>query len=282
MIEFLLNNHLIKTDKPASTTLLDFIRYDENLRGTKIGCREGDCGACTILIGSMKNGQLEYMSATSCLTPLPNVHGKHVVTVEGVNLPDKLNQAQQAMGEFSGTQCGFCTPGFVNSLCGYALTCETADVDSAISAIDGNICRCTGYKSIERAANKFTGQLAKKDAAKPLSWLVDNDFIPDYFLEVEEKLQTIHSSYTGKGRIPIGGGTDLYVQKHDDMHDMDMDYLVDKHELNGITFDGNRCILKSEVTVTDLMENETLLNVIPNWYHHLKLLSSTPIRNIAT
>ena len=70
MIEFLLNNHLIKTDKPASTTLLDFIRYDENLRGTKIGCREGDCGACTILIGSLKEGKLEYMSVTSCLTPL--------------------------------------------------------------------------------------------------------------------------------------------------------------------------------------------------------------------
>ena len=122
MIQFILNNQLIKTDKPASTTLLDFVRYDENLRGTKIGCREGDCGACTVLIGSMKDGKLEYMSATSCLTPLPNVHGKHVVTVEGLNLPDKLNQAQQAMVDCSGTQCGFCTPGFVNSMCGFALT----------------------------------------------------------------------------------------------------------------------------------------------------------------
>jgi len=116
MIEFILNNRLIKTGKPASTTLLDFVRYDENLRGTKIGCREGDCGACTILIGTIKDGKLEYMSATSCLTPLPNVHRKHVVTVEGLNLPDKLNQAQQAMVDCSGTQCGFCTPGFVNSM----------------------------------------------------------------------------------------------------------------------------------------------------------------------
>src|SRR5436190_21672376 len=152
MIEFLLNNHLIKTDKPASTTLLDFIRYDENLRGTKIGCREGDCGACTILIGSLKEGKLEYMSATSCLTPLANAHGKHVVTVEGMSFPDKLNRAQNAMVECSGTQCGFCTPGFVTSLCGYALTCGKPDKESAISSIDGNICRCTGYKSIERAA----------------------------------------------------------------------------------------------------------------------------------
>ena len=64
MIEFLLNNRLVRTDKAASTTLLDFIRYDENLRGTKIGCREGDCGACTVLVGSMKSGKLEYMSVT--------------------------------------------------------------------------------------------------------------------------------------------------------------------------------------------------------------------------
>src|SRR6478672_12461564 len=146
MIQFYLNQRLITTDKPDSTTLLDFIRYDENLRGTKIGCREGDCGACTVLIGSLQDGKIEYSSATSCLTPLPNVHGKHVVSVEGLNLSDQLNQVQQAMVDCSGTQCGFCTPGFVNSLCGYALTSTEANYEDAISSIDGNICRCTGYK----------------------------------------------------------------------------------------------------------------------------------------
>ena len=185
MIQFILNNQLIKTGKPASTTLLDFVRYDENLRGTKIGCREGDCGACTVLIGSIKDGKLEYMSATSCLTPLPNIHGKHVVTVEGLNLPDKLNQAQQAMVDCSGTQCGFCTPGFVNSMCGYALTCAEPTLESVISAIDGNICRCTGYKTIERASAKLTEKLQAKDQNNSMSWLVANEFVPDYFLDIE-------------------------------------------------------------------------------------------------
>ena len=283
MIEFLLNNHLIKTDKPASTTLLDFIRYDENLRGTKIGCREGDCGACTILIGAMKEGKLEYMSATSCLTPLPNVHGKHVVTVEGMNLPDKLNRAQNAMVECSGTQCGFCTPGFVNSLCGYALTCGKSDMESAISSIDGNICRCTGYKSIERAAGKFSEELLHKDQSNPLAWLVDNGFVPDYFLGIEQQLKAIRTEpYPSGGQMPIGGGTDLYVQKHDDLHEYDLNYLFDKKELNGITFSGNQCTIKSSVTVTDLINCQTLIDAIPNWYQYLKLLSSTPIRNIAT
>jgi xanthine dehydrogenase small subunit len=283
MIQFLLNNRLIQTDKAASTTLLDFIRYDENLRGTKIGCREGDCGACTILIGSLKDGKVTYMSATSCLTPLPNVHGKHVVTVEGVNLRDKLNRAQQAMVEFSGTQCGFCTPGFVNSLCGYALTTTKPSQCGAISAIDGNICRCTGYKSIERAAGKLSEELLQKDQNDPLSWLVEKEFIPEYFLEVEAKLASIKSTaYQSSGQVPIGGGTDLYVQKHDDMHNMDLEYLFDRTSLNGITFDGNLCTIKSSVTVSDLISNETLLNAIPNWYQFLKLVSSTPIRNIGT
>jgi xanthine dehydrogenase small subunit len=282
MIQFLLNQRLITTDKAASTTLLDFIRYDENLRGTKIGCREGDCGACTVLIGALKDGNVEYISVTSCLTPLPNAHGKHVVTVEGLNFSDTLNQVQQAMVDCSGTQCGFCTPGFVNSLCGYALTSTEANYEDAISSIDGNICRCTGYKSIERAAAKVTEQLVQKDQKQPLSWLVENNFIPNYFLEVSDKLKEIKTEYVTNGQIPIGGGTDLYVQKHDELHDMDLDYLFDKSSLNGISFNGNKCTLKSAVTVTDLIENDVLLKAIPNWYNYLKLLSSTPIRNIAT
>lgn len=283
MIQFILNNQLIKTDKPASTTLLDFVRYDENLRGTKIGCREGDCGACTVLIGSMKDEMLEYMSATSCLTPLSNVYGKHVVTVEGLNLPNKLNQAQQAMVDCSGTQCGFCTPGFVNSMCGYALTCAEPTLESAISAIDGNICRCTGYKTIERASARLAEKLLAKDQNNSISWLVANDFVPDYFLTIEDKLKAIQvKEYTTNGQIPIGGGTDLYVQKHDELHDYDLNYLFDKSHLNGISFDGNLCTMKSAVTVTDLITNETLLKLIPNWYNYLKLVSSTPIRNIGT
>jgi xanthine dehydrogenase small subunit len=282
MIQFLLNQQLTTTDKPASTTLLDFIRYDENLRGTKIGCREGDCGACTVLIGTLNDGKIDYMSATSCLTPLANVQGKHIVTVEGTNLLDKLNQAQQAMVDCSGTQCGFCTPGFVNSMNGYALTCSEATVENAISAIDGNICRCTGYKSIERAAVKFTDKLSNKDQENPINWLVANDFIPEYFLNVPEKLSAIKTKFSPAGSFPIGGGTDLYVQKHNELHDMDLDFLFNKKELNGITFKGNICVIKSSTTVSDLIENETLLNTIPNWFNYLKLLSSTPIRNIAT
>ena len=87
MIEFYLNDQPVRTSEPAASTLLDFVRYHEYLTGTKIGCREGDCGACTVLVGELAtDGQtVNYQSMTSCLTPLGNVQGKHVVTMEGIN-----------------------------------------------------------------------------------------------------------------------------------------------------------------------------------------------------
>src|SRR3982751_6741136 len=165
MIEFILNSEDIRTDQPTGSTVLDFVRYHKNLKGTKIGCREGDCGACTILVGELDGSKVSYRSMTSCLMPLANAAGKHIVTVEGINPADgSLTPVQQAMVDESGTQCGFCTVGFVMSLTGYCLETVSSQhlsngpAELAISAIDGNICRCTGYKSIERAAAAVSGE----------------------------------------------------------------------------------------------------------------------------
>ena len=162
MVRFILNNKLVSTDLPAGSLLVDFIRYESNLKGTKIGCREGDCGACVVLVGEIKDGQLSYQSLTSCLTPLANIHAKHVVTVEGINV-EAANPIQQAMIDESATQCGFCTPGFVMSFAGFCLGRNNASYQNAIAAVDGNICRCTGYKSIERAAKKVTQLVCHRD-----------------------------------------------------------------------------------------------------------------------
>ena len=148
MIRFILNDKEIAADLPPGMVLLDFIRYHQHLAGTKIGCREGDCGACTVLLGKIINDELQYESMTSCLLPLGNVQGKHVVTIEGVNFPDTLNPVQQAMADCGATQCGFCTPGFVVSLAGFCLSDKKPSAENAVAAVDGNICRCTGYKSI--------------------------------------------------------------------------------------------------------------------------------------
>src|SRR5436190_2308570 len=177
MTEFILNDRTVRTDAPTGTVLLDVIRYHEHLPGTKIGCREGDCGACTVLVGELKpfesaqGFRVEYRSMTSCLLALANVHGRHIVTVEGLNM-EKLSPVQQAMVDESGTQCGFCTPGFVVSLSGCCLSPGKVTKELAVRSIDGNICRCTGYKSIERAAAIVAEQLAKKDGADPMKWSV--------------------------------------------------------------------------------------------------------------
>ena len=153
MVRFILNNEDIATDQPPGMTVLDFVRYRQNLKGTKIGCREGDCGACTILVGELVDGLVKYRSMTSCLMPLANAAGKHIVSIEGINPSDgSLTPVQQTLVDESGTQCGFCTVGFVMSLTGFCIDETDKTREMAVSSVDGNICRCTGYKSIERAA----------------------------------------------------------------------------------------------------------------------------------
>ncbi len=282
MIEFILNNETVRTDLSPGMTLLDYVRYEANLRGTKIGCREGDCGACTVLLGSIRDQKLKYISATSCLTPLANVHGMHVVTIEGLNTEGGLNKVQKAFVDCSGTQCGFCTPGFVTSLCGYALNCENANAMDAVGSMDGNICRCTGYKSIERAAAVVADQLQEKDHNLPLKWLAGEEFIPAWFEDIPERLGQFSAELPVSGEKAIGGGTDLFVHHQDVLQEAPLKFLFGKKDLTGIEFSDTECIIHASSTAADLIDNARLQSVFPGWHSYMKLVSSTPIRNIGT
>ena len=285
-MEFILNQKTINTDHPSGMTLLDFIRYEQALTGTKIGCREGDCGACTVLVGTLKKGRVDYLSMTSCLVPLINVEGKHVITVEGLNM-NELTPVQQAMVEEGGTQCGFCTVGFVVSLSGFALESRKATYDEAISAIDGNICRCTGYKSIERAAERLVVQLKNKEIKDPIPWLVKEKFIPGYFTEIVERLSALNPVHKipdngQQDRPMVGGGTDLYVQQPDDLVVDKVHSFHQMDELKGISIDDQVCTIGGATTVTELLESKDFQSMFPELKKHLKLVSSTPIRNMST
>ncbi len=283
MISFILNNELIQTDKPEGTALLDFIRDDADLAGTKIGCREGDCGACTVLEGTLENGQVKYKSIVSCLTPLGNAHGKHIVTLEGINM-DKLSPVQQAMVDNAATQCGFCTPGFIMSFTGHAMSHNQPDVKHAIDAVSGNICRCTGYKSIERAAQTITEAISDKNLEEPVKWLVEQHYLPRYFLSIPEKLQKIDALVVEYDpcKVVMGGGTDLMVQQHDKIAGSGLNQFYLKKELKNIEPDGNSIRIGSACTANDIAQNDLIKKQIPKIRDFFKLISSEPIRNAGT
>lgn len=287
MISFILNNKEVSTTLSPGTTVLDFVRYRQYLTGTKIGCREGDCGACTVLVGDVATGELRYRTATSCLMPLGNAHGKHIVTVEGINLDD-LNPIQQAMADESATQCGFCTPGFVMSLAGFCLSHKTATAQNAIAAIDGNICRCTGYKSIERAAARVAELVALQTEETPAQFVAEQGILPPYFATIQERLHVLALNLNGELNNDdllaqrVGGGTDVYVQKHDEIQEATIQFLSDNKALKGIRQEGNQCVFDAVTTVTDLMESPIMQRYFPDFKRYTKLVSSTPIRNMAT
>jgi xanthine dehydrogenase small subunit len=168
-IRFILNGEDVALSAVApEETLLDWLRLNRSLRGTKEGCAEGDCGACTVLVGRLAAGRLVYEGVNACIRFLGSLDGTHVVTVEHLRGDgEKLHPVQQAMVEFHGSQCGFCTPGFVMSL--YALWMKTPEPsDAAIEkALQGNLCRCTGYEAIVRAARAISsyGKAAKDPLA---------------------------------------------------------------------------------------------------------------------
>lgn len=162
-VQFYLNDHLVRVDAPrADTTLLAYIRETARLTGTKEGCNEGDCGACTVLVGRLVQGKLCYQSLNACIAFLAQLDGTHIVTVEALSKSGVLHWVPRALADYHGTQCGFCTPGIVMSL--YAMWMETAaprrtDVETALQ---GNLCRCTGYLSIIRG---ITARAAEFDVA---------------------------------------------------------------------------------------------------------------------
>lgn len=289
VLKFILNNEDVGTTLPPGMPLLDFIRYHQHLTGTKTGCNEGDCGACTILAGELKQGVLVYRSWTSCLTPLGNAHGKHIVTIEGINMLPALNPIQQAMADNSATQCGFCTPGFVMSLAGFCLDSKPPTTQNAIAAIDGNICRCTGYKSIERAAEDVTALLTDRNGEEPALFAAGRQILPEYFTGIKERLKSLLTSLNGELNPPpdshprfVGGGTDLYVQQPEAIQEKPIRFLLGQEMLKGITREDNRCILGAAVTVSDLLESPVMRGYFPALASYMRLVSSTPIRNMAT
>lgn len=151
-VSVVVNGNRYERDVEARLLLSDFIRHDLGLTGTHVGCEHGLCGACTILFDG------EPMR--SCLMFAVQANGHEIMTVESLGTPDNLHPLQQAFMDEHALQCGYCTPGFLMSLVAYLKTHPTPDEEEIREAIDGNICRCTGYENIIRAAKKASEKMA--------------------------------------------------------------------------------------------------------------------------
>ena len=152
-VSFTLNGKPCQVEVKPHERLLDMLREDLHLTGTKEGCGIGECGACTVI--------LDGKAVTACLVPAPSVEGRNVVTIEGVGQDGKLDPIQEAVLKNHALQCGFCTPGFIMSAKALLDENPNATVEEIRRAISGNLCRCTGYEQLTVAIYEAAGELRK-------------------------------------------------------------------------------------------------------------------------
>ncbi|MDC0012602.1 xanthine dehydrogenase small subunit [Octadecabacter sp.] len=268
-VTFLLNGETVEVNTHPTQTLLDWLRETRGLTGTKEGCNEGDCGACSVMITDERGAR----SLNACILFVPQLHGKAVRTVEGIAAPDgTLHAVQQAMVDNHGSQCGFCTPGFVVSMATAHLNGRT-DHDDVLA---GNLCRCTGYAPIIRAAKAVEG------AAVP-DHVIDHPIAPkttDFPApETSDALAEWYAAHPN-GTL-IAGATDvgLWVTKH--FTDLgDVAFLNRCKDLQQIDDQGDTLRIGAGVTMTDVLAAVRILH--PSFGDMIRRYGSDQVRNAAT
>ena len=296
-LRFYLNDNLIeKSISDPQETLLDFLRINQNLKGTKEGCAEGDCGACTVLIGKVnKDNQVSYRTANSCIVFLPSIDNSHLITVDGLsNSLEELHPVQEAMVQNSGAQCGFCTPGFVMSMYGLFLKTKKPNKTQILNSIQGNLCRCTGYGPIISAAenlsksffcsNDFLIKNNKKWAQK-LNNLRKNDFNekennPDYFIP-KSTLELKEILYNQENSTIVAGSTDVGLWVNKQFKKIKPIVFINQiDELNYIKIYNDKILLGSLITYSDFQDFVT--EYFPNLKEYINRIGGDQIRNMGT
>jgi xanthine dehydrogenase small subunit len=207
-VNFILNGRPRAEDVRPTATVLDWLRGHARLKGTKEGCAEGDCGACTILVARPEGGQSRWRPANACLMVMGQLDGCAVLTVEGVASPDRLGAAQQALIGADATQCGFCTPGFVMSITALAQDGGTPGDDAIHEALAGNLCRCTGYRAIIEACRTLP-PAPPPAATTPPPRTTRHDADGETFLAPQTLDQLLALRARHPDAVLLGGGTDL-------------------------------------------------------------------------
>lgn len=295
VISFLLNQSVIHIkDVSPNTTVLQYVRTQLNKTGTKEGCGSGDCGACTVVLGEVVDGKLVYQSINSCLTFVSSLHGKQLITVEDLKNPDGcLHPVQQAMVDFHGSQCGFCTPGFIMSMFALTKNKTTATKHDILEALAGNLCRCTGYRPIIDAAMSLSSNQQLKDQFSILE---------------EETIAKLTALSIKKGELQCGdhhaflptntdeladlymrhpsaklvaGGTDLALEVTQFRRPIEtLISVAAVADMKRCKVEGNQLILGANVTLNDAYQS--LAQHFPDFGELLHRFASLQVRNQGT
>ena len=293
-IEFVFQNkvHQILNPDP-NETVLNFVRSNLKKTGTKEGCAEGGCGACTIVLGELKNNKILYKSINSCITFVPVLNGKQLILIENLTSENgKLHSVQNAMVDYHGSQCGFCTPGFVMSM--FAMFKNNKSINNELinDSLSGNLCRCTGYRPIIDAAKSLNNlsrydhfdkdkfiilRLLKKITKKNIEITSNNKkyFAPKTIKELKKILNKV------KDAKLLSGGTDLSLEVTKKRKELEkIIYLGSIEELNFIKKYKNEIEIGASTTLINF--EKQIKKYYLDFYNILKRYGSVQIRNVCT
>ncbi|MGE3986581.1 xanthine dehydrogenase small subunit [Pseudorhodoplanes sp.] len=284
-IQFQLNGRWRTENNVApTTTLLDYLRLNARLTGTKEGCAEGDCGACTVVIGlPQDDGRIAYRAVNSCLVLVPQVDGLPVITVEGLAQPDgTLHSVQQSLVDADATQCGFCTPGFAMAMFALAQGGEARDDGTIHEALAGNLCRCTGYRPIVEACRTMRADPPGCGLAERVG-----EAASEYRQGAQLYLapRSVDELVEAKAKHPdafvLGGGTDLGIRVSKEREAFPVVISTQwVRELRSISEDSGKLAIGGGVTYTRALP--FLDRHFPSFAAMVRRIGSRQIRNIGT
>lgn len=298
-INFRLNTTDYRISVRQEALALDWIRNEAGLKGTKEGCREGDCGACLVLLGGRgPDGATEWRSVTSCTLAMGELDGRHVITIEGLAAAG-LTPVMEAMLDEGASQCGFCSPGFILALTGYLVTGARVDPVEAMVAVEGNLCRCTGYGSIRRAAARLAAEFQGLPAglAERLAALAARRVLPAGLAAcmatppkpaettTDEAASSSQAIVSNAGFV-LGGGTDYFVRNPDPEPGLEPSFSDRGPAARAIgeSVEGGRTVVRlgAAVNATDFFASPIVRRAAPGIERHEVEVASPPIRNRAT
>ena len=280
MIRFLLDGDIVELEAGAQETALHLIRERLGRKGTKEGCGEGDCGACTVLLGEVVKDAVQWRAVNSCILFAPMLDGKALVTVESLGTPDRLCPVQAEMVARHGSQCGFCTPGFIMSLEGRARGGLGTVGRAVADVLSGNLCRCTGYGPI-LASGEAVGAARREDGdvLAALKALTSGGGDGWHAPRSGDELAALLLEYPS-ARI-VAGATDVGLWVTKQLRDLGrVIFIGDVPDLRGIEENEAGVTLGAAVRYSDAWD--VLARLHPDLGELVRRIAGTPVRNAGT